>query len=50
MECKNDIHKPRDNKYGITWCVRCGRLFNKPCEKELKKEDLIIKKIFISLI
>lgn len=41
-DCKNDKHKPRDNKFGITWCVRCGRLFNKICGKDLKEEDKVI--------
>jgi hypothetical protein len=38
-ECKNDNHVRRDNKFGITWCVRCGRLFTKPSGKHLAKED-----------
>lgn len=42
MECKNDNHRPRNNKYGITWCVKCGRLFTKPCEKDLVKTDKLI--------
>lgn len=33
-------HKKRDNKFGVTWCVSCGRLFTKPCGIELKKEDI----------
>lgn len=41
LECQNEKHKPRDNKLGVTWCVRCGRLFNKPCGKELKEEDKV---------
>lgn len=45
MECKNEKHKPRNNKLGITWCVLCGRLFNKPCDKDLKETD---KKIIIA--
>ena len=42
MDCKADKHKARDNKFGVTWCVRCGRLFTKPCGKELKQEDKIV--------
>ena len=38
-ECKNEKHVRRDNKFGITWCIRCGRLFTKPSGKELTKED-----------
>lgn len=41
-ECKNDKHKPRNNKFGITWCVKCGRLFNKPGEKDLQDNDKVI--------
>jgi hypothetical protein len=44
-DCKENEHKPRDNKFGITWCVKCGKLFIKTCGKELKEED----KIFIKL-
>lgn len=42
MDCKNDKHKPRDNKFGITWCVRCGRLFTKQCGKPLEEKDKIV--------
>jgi hypothetical protein len=41
MDCPNEKHKPRNNKLGITWCVRCGRLFTKPCAKELEEEDKV---------
>ena len=41
-ECKPDKHKPRDNKLGVTWCIRCGRLFTKPCGKELKEGEILI--------
>jgi len=40
-ECKNEKHVRRDNKFGITWCIRCGRLFTKPSGKELTKEDKV---------
>ena len=43
--CQNDKHKARDNKMGVTWCVRCGRLFTKPCGKELTEQDKVIVKI-----
>lgn len=36
MNCKNEKHIKRDNDFGITWCVRCGRLFNKPSGKKFK--------------
>lgn len=42
MECKPDKHKPRDNKMGITWCIRCGRLFTKPCGRDLKESEILI--------
>lgn len=38
-ECKNNNHIRRDNKFGVTWCIRCGRLFTKPCGKKLTKHD-----------
>ena len=36
--CKPNEHIQRDNKFGVTWCVKCGRLFTKPCGKPLFKE------------
>lgn len=45
MECLNDNHKPRDNKFGVTFCVKCGRLFTKPCGKDLKESDKLIIKL-----
>jgi hypothetical protein len=42
-ECR---HRPRDNRFGVTWCTICGRLFTKPSGKPLTdwimrtKEDL----------
>ena len=24
--CENNFHKILENKFGISWCVRCGRL------------------------
>lgn len=38
-DCKSDKHQQRDNSFGITWCVKCGRLFTKPCGKPFNKED-----------
>lgn len=42
-QCKSDKHRARDNKFGITWCTKCGRLFTKPCGKPLmnKKDEHI---------
>jgi hypothetical protein len=34
--CKDNKHKPRDNKFGVTWCIICGRLFTKPSNKPLE--------------
>jgi hypothetical protein len=42
VECPPDKHKPRDNKLGVTWCVKCGRLFTRPCGKDLKETDKLI--------
>lgn len=41
-ECTDNTHKSRNNKFGVTWCVKCGRLFTKPAEKDLKKSDIIV--------
>lgn len=40
-ECKNDKHARRDNDFGVTWCVRCGRLYNKPVGRKLTDEDKV---------
>lgn len=44
-ECQPDKHKQRNNKLGVTWCVKCGRLFTKPCGKELQETDKLIIKL-----
>ena len=36
MNCKDNEHLPRDNKLGVTWCIKCGRLFTKPSGKPFK--------------
>jgi hypothetical protein len=38
-ECKPNKCKQRDNKFGVTWCVICGKLFSKPCGKKLTELD-----------
>ena len=38
-ECNNDRHVRRDNDFGITWCIRCGRLYNKLVGKKISEED-----------
>lgn len=40
-ECEPNRHKQRDNKFGVTWCVKCGRLFTKLSGKQLKQTDKI---------
>ena len=35
----NVKYKKRDNRFGVTWCVRCSRLFNKPSGIPLKEEE-----------
>lgn len=39
--CETDPNKrkKRDNKFGITWCIRCGKLFTKPCGKPITDQD-----------
>ena len=29
----------RDNAFGVTWCLKCGRLFKKPSGKPLTEAD-----------
>lgn len=41
-ECLPDKHKQRDNKFGVTWCVKCGRLLIKPCGKPLLESDKVL--------
>lgn len=38
--CAKGKCKPRENSYGVVWCVRCGKLhgYNTPAEP-LKEED-----------
>lgn len=47
--CQKGKHKLKDNKFGVTWCVICGLLSNKPAPEGafkganiLKEEDKII--------
>lgn len=38
--CNNDRKcQRRDNKFGVTWCVKCGKLFTKPSNKPMTDED-----------
>ena len=40
--CSKGEHKFRDNDFGITWCIVCGRLATKPCGKPLLIGEQII--------
>lgn len=37
--CKKDKHKLRINKFGVTWCIRCGLLSNTLNAEPLEKKD-----------
>jgi hypothetical protein len=41
--CLKNKHKFRDNKFGVTWCVVCGRLSTTPSNIPLKEEEEIIR-------
>jgi ribosomal protein L37AE/L43A len=41
-ECLPDKHKRRDNKFGVTWCVKCGQLFTKPSSIPLQESDKVV--------
>lgn len=43
-ECLPDRCKRRDNAFGVTWCIKCGKLFNKPCGIKLDKNELTVIK------
>jgi len=47
--CEKGKHKLKDNDFGITWCVTCGYLSNKPAPigmyknmNKLQPEDKLI--------
>ena len=40
----NKQHKPRQNKFGVTWCIRCGKLLSGDAPMLEKHEILIINK------
>lgn len=40
VDCKIDKCKARDNKFGVTWCIKCGKLFTKPTFKNLTQEEI----------
>jgi hypothetical protein len=39
----NKQHKPRQNKFGVIWCIRCGKLLSGDASILEKHEILIIK-------
>lgn len=42
--CDRDKHRMRTNKFGVTWCVICGKLGTVGFADELKDGDgLVIK-------
>jgi len=36
------LHRRRDNKFGVTWCTRCGRLFTRSCGKSLDDDKQLM--------
>ena len=44
-DCKVNKCKRRDNEFGVTWCIRCGKLFTKPSGKVITVEDKVKFKI-----
>ncbi|MCK9429377.1 MAG: hypothetical protein M0R17_05195 [Candidatus Omnitrophica bacterium] len=44
--CIKNKHKIRDNKFGITWCVKCGLLLTIPCNKPLEEKDKVILRTY----
>lgn len=43
--CDKQKHKFRINNAGVTWCVICGQLANKPSVVPLLPEDKYVFKI-----
>lgn len=40
--CQKGKHKLRTNKFGVTWCVRCGLLCTGDSSQELNKDEILI--------
>ena len=39
-KCTNDKRcRRRDNDLGVTWCIKCGKLFTKPSGKAISDDD-----------
>lgn len=47
-ECLPNKCKKRDNNFGVTWCVKCGQLYNKPSNINLEEKDKIIIKASVT--
>jgi len=41
-KCSKEEHKFRDNDFGVTWCVVCGKIALKSCGKPLLETNKII--------
>lgn len=42
--CNKDKHKIRENKFGVSFCTRCGRLFTSQGNKALEENDKLLIK------
>ena len=49
-ECKKEIHLQRTNDFGVTWYIRCGRLFNKSVDKRITENDREIRGIKLHVL
>lgn len=38
-QCSKGKHKFRENKFGVTWCVRCGQLSTSVGTSQILNED-----------
>ena len=39
----NKQHKPRQNNFGVTWCIRCGKLLSGDAPLLKENEKISIK-------
>lgn len=39
----NKQHKPRQNNFGVTWCIRCGKLLSGDASLLKENEKISIK-------
>ena len=40
-KCEKGIHKLRENKFGVVWCVKCGLLSNTSNAPKLQEFEII---------